>query len=83
MISRGQKGYIGIGFSTRSVDLARLPGNNTPSFVQLLPSLVLTSSFSGQAGIPNHMAIMEMTARPSQQAAQDNHTVLNLEVVTL
>ena len=26
VISRGQKGYIGIGFSTRSVHLARLPG---------------------------------------------------------
>jgi hypothetical protein len=28
VISKGQKGYIGIGFSTRGVDLERLPGKS-------------------------------------------------------
>ena len=32
VISRGQKGYIGVGFSTRNVDLERLPGWNTESY---------------------------------------------------
>ena len=26
IVSKGQKGYIGIGFSSRAVDLERLPG---------------------------------------------------------
>jgi len=29
IISRGQKGYIGIGFTTRAVNLERLPGQST------------------------------------------------------
>lgn len=28
IVSKGQKGYIGIGFSSRAVDLERLPGKH-------------------------------------------------------
>lgn len=79
VVSRGQKGYIGIGFSTRSVELARMPGERRICYVKYRETLPTKGlCVTKKVGMPNHMDTTATTARHSHPVARDSHMALNL-----
>lgn len=70
IVSKGQKGYIGIGFSSRAVDLERLPGTlyGCDTFVGYLTLMTAI-----QAGTPSPTVITETMAKPSLAQGRVKH----------
>lgn len=86
VVSRGQMGYIGIGFSTRNVNVERLPGEDSQLCATCQSALRHLPGYStedcAQAGNLNtRTAIMATTARPSLAAAKGNRMVQSLALV--